>query len=175
MMKILTVILMLMIENETCLRWEAVRIEKTAAIVLNGSVDHVFPLFGPIREKDWAEGWEPQILYGETEAEEHMMFTSKSRYPDEQVYTWVVTKLEPARHLIEYTVSAPGRIWFITVSCEELHRDKTRATITYSFTALEEKAVKRNQESLDKMFAHQLTDWQEAINYYLATGQKLVH
>jgi hypothetical protein len=164
---------MLMIETGPCLEWEAVRIEETETITLHASVERVFPLFGPIEEQKWAEGWAPQILYGKSKAEEHMIFRTNSRYADEEFYTWVISKFNEPHRLIEYTVSAPGRIWFITVSCQKYGNEKTRATITYSFTALNEQAVARNQESLDRMFADRLVDWEEAINYYLATGQKI--
>src|SRR5689334_8455041 len=69
------------------------RISKVATIQLDGSIDVVFPLFGPIREKDWADGWDPEILYSTTNVvEEHMMFRTSGRFEGEDFYTWVITQ-----------------------------------------------------------------------------------
>src|SRR5437879_5188037 len=35
----------------------------TGTIHLESSIDRVFPLFGPVREKEWAPGWNPQIVF----------------------------------------------------------------------------------------------------------------
>jgi hypothetical protein len=148
------------------------RISRAATIELNGSIEKVFPLFGPVREKEWAFGWDPEIVFGTSEIEEHMIFRTKARYDDEQFYTWIVTKYIPEKGKIEYTVSSTDRIWFITVQCEPLGLI-TIARVCYTFTSFSESASKRNMESLEKMFKDDLQDWQEAINYYLETGKTL--
>src|SRR6266508_2459111 len=33
------------------------------AIVLNGSVSNVTPLFGPVREAEWAPNWSPRFIH----------------------------------------------------------------------------------------------------------------
>lgn len=45
--------------------FESARISRTSTITLNGPLGEVFPLFGPVREKEWAAGWEPRVLYSE--------------------------------------------------------------------------------------------------------------
>ena len=147
-------------------------ISKTATIHLNGTVKNVFPLFGPIREKDWAHGWNPVIISGKGEVEEHMVFKTPGRYTDEKEYTWAVTKYDPERFLVEYTVTSKERIWFISVQCNDTG-DKTNATITYTFTGFTDMARTRNHESLGRMFAENLADWERAINHYLGTGKQL--
>jgi hypothetical protein len=55
--------------------FKAEKISREATIRLNGNFEQVFPLFGPVREKDWADGWDPQILLSEADnIEEHMVF-----------------------------------------------------------------------------------------------------
>jgi hypothetical protein len=114
------------------------RIQKCATLSVEGTIEKVFPLFGPIREKEWTKGWDPEILYSATNiVEEHMIFRTKARYPQEEFYTWVVTQFDPERHKIEYTVSTPNRIWFITVSCEP-NGSMTHAQVCYTFIGLNE-------------------------------------
>jgi hypothetical protein len=38
---------------------------------------------------------------------------------------------------------------------------------------LTEEGIQMNQAALGKMFAQNLKDWEEAINFYLATGKRL--
>ena len=153
----------------------AERITRSASLVINGNIhDDVFPLFEPVREREWAEGWEPEIIYSENDrVEEHMIFQTPG-LPGEGKYTWVITQFNPQRHLIEYMASSTGRIWFVRVLCEE-EEDKTIATVSYTYTGLTEEGNLRNQQALEKMFKHNLKDWEEAINHYLKTGKQLSH
>jgi hypothetical protein len=153
--------------------FQSSRISRHAAITLNDSVDKVFPLFGPIREREWCEGWDPQILFSTTNlVEEHMVFRTKGRFAQEEFYHWVITQYDPVHHHIEYTVSTQNRIWFIRVQCKA-HGKQSMATVSYTFTSLNALGTELNAIALKKMFECELQDWEEAINYYLQTGTML--
>ncbi len=170
-MRLILFIVIFMNQTETYSQ-TARRIERTASFIVQASVEKVFPLFGPIREKEWAAGWEPQVIYSQhPEVEEHMIFKTSGN-PDEKEYVWVVAQYKPAQFFIEYLVSTHQRIWFITVECKP-RQENTLVSVTYSYTGLTEVGNRINQESLAKMFAHDLNDWSEAINYYLSTGKRL--
>jgi hypothetical protein len=63
----------------------ALRISRKSTIQLNGTLDKVFPLFGAIREKEWADGWDPRMVYSTTHLlEEHMVFQTATEYPEEE-------------------------------------------------------------------------------------------
>lgn len=154
------------------------RLSRTAAIHLKGPLAEVFPLFGPIREKEWAAGWDPEIIYSNTGlVEEHMVFRTPSHHghhePDP---IWTVTRYHPEGGLIEYTVFTQERLWWITIECEEdLENQATKAEITYTYVGLTERGNMINQRALQVMFANDLQDWQDAINHYLETGKILPH
>ena len=151
-------------------------ITKSATITLNADIKTVFPLFGPIEEKKWAEGWNPKVLHPEnTLVEEGMVFVTKSHAEKEAESLWAVTKYNPEKHLISYTVSTQNRIWFISIYCEQTGSNQTKTIITYTFTSRNQHGIKLNQQSLEKMYKYNLEDWEEAINQYLATGKMLVH
>ena len=151
------------------MEFTAVRSTKSATIMLNDFIKKVFPLFGPVREMGWADGWSPEILYGREEVAEHMIFRTQA---NGGFYQWIITQYDPHQYKIEYTVTAPNRVWFITIECRE-HQSNTLATITYSYTGLSEEGHQLNRSALQQMFACELNDWEEAINYYLKTGKKL--
>lgn len=54
-------------------------------------------------------------------------------------------------------------------------RETTEAEITYTYTGLTEKGSEINQMALETMFRRDLKDWEEEINHYLATGERLEH
>jgi hypothetical protein len=148
------------------------KISRRETIVLNEPVDNVFPLFGPLREKEWAYGWNPEIISGEGEIEEYMVFKTDSKYDDEPEYRWILSQYCPAEYMVEYTVTAKDRTWFINVKCNGL-AGATEAMISYTYIGFTALACKRNFESLSKMYSANLKDWEEAINYYLSSGKQL--
>jgi hypothetical protein len=152
--------------------FKAERVERSATFNVNAPIEKAFPLFGPIREKEWAHGWEPEVIFSRSlEVEEHMVFKTTGRHDGEGDYLWVVSQFRPKDYFIEYTVSTSQRVWFISVKCRP-GRANTITTVTYSFTGLTDEGNHLNQQALEKMFAHNLKDWEEAINYYLQTGKQ---
>lgn len=172
-MKIKLILAMISLTNSAFAQtFKAERVQKSASFVVNTSIEKAFPLFGPVREKEWAAGWEPQIIYSiNPEVEEHMIFKTTAKHHGESEYTWVLTQFRPKEFFLEYTVSTSGRVWFITVKCER-DGEKTHVTVTYQYTGLNEEGNQMNRSALEKMYAHNLKDWEEAINYYLATGKQ---
>ena len=142
--------------------------EQSFTIRLNGSVDEVSPLFGPVRETEWAPGWSPRFLHPAGGGQqEGAVFTAASADGKERL--WILTGYAPAEGRIEYTVVAPGftanQIKIRVASDGPSHSD---ATITYRRSAL---SPEGNQE-VAKLDAHwaqqQRTHWEGAINQLLA-------
>lgn len=143
------------------------RISNSSTIKLDGSIEDVFPLFGPIREMDWEPTWKPEIIFPQNkEVEEHMVFRTIGRFEAEALYTWIISQYYPSNYLIEYTVSTLNRIWTIRITCQPEEKE-TLATITYTYTSLSERGSELNALALEKIYEHKLEDWREAINSYL--------
>ena len=153
-------------------------VARASTITLDGALARVFPLFGPIKEKVWAEGWNPVILVGDPgRVEEHMVFRTQSGHSEDAGQaTWIVSKYDPEISLIEYTVFTQERIWWICIECRAREADEsTDAFIKYTYLGLNEQASRYNDEALERMFRHDLKDWEMAINHYLRTGTQLRH
>lgn len=156
-------------KNET---FKAEKISKTAAIVLIERIENVFPLFGAFEERKWAEGWNPTLIYPDTERiEEGTTFKTPGHGSHEKEYLWRVSKFEADKFLIQYLVSTENRYWTITVKCVPLPENKTLAEITYTFIGLNENGNRINEQSIKRMYEHNLKDWEEAINSYLDKEQ----
>jgi len=151
------------------------RISRSATITVGAPLDEAFALFGPVREKDWADGWDPQLIDPVREIiEERLVFTTQSHFgqsePDD---VWIVSTYSIGDSFIEYTVFAHERVQWIEVLCEETGSgEATRAEITYTFLGLTERGNSQSREALDRIFAQDLRDWEEAINHHLATGER---
>jgi hypothetical protein len=168
----LILLLLVLMSNTIVFSQMMNRVEQAASFLVKANIEKAFPLFGPIREKEWAAGWDPEIVYSNhPEVEEHMIFKTPGKLPGEQ-FTWAVTQYRPDDFIIEYTVSAKDRIWFITVMCKPTD-ESTLVTVKYSYTGFTEQAHQLNQQALEKMFSRKLIDWQEAVNFYLETGNRL--
>src|SRR5258706_15885059 len=90
---------------------------RTQNIHLSASPDRVFPLFDPIGEKQWADGWEPEIMYPLSgEVEEGMVFTTGSH--DEVQVIWTVLVFDAAKWRISYLRVTPGsHVAIIDIRC----------------------------------------------------------
>lgn len=156
--------------------FKAERVSRTATITLNASIEKVFPLFGAIEEKKWADGWNPVILYPYTEKiEEGMVFTTQAHGHHESVFAWIISKYRPEDYLIEYIVSTSNRYWIINIRCASSSNSETKAAITYTYTGLNELGNEINKQALEKMYERNLEDWSDAINHFLKTGQTPKH
>jgi hypothetical protein len=151
------------------------RISRAATITVKAPLREAFELFGPIKEKDWAEGWDPQPIDPMSEiVEERIVFTTQSHFGQEEPDDiWVVSAYSLGASFIEYTVFAHERVWWIDIVCDELESGaKTRVEITYTYLGLTERGNSLNREALELMFALDLRDWEEAIDHYLETGER---
>jgi hypothetical protein len=186
-MKILCILAIILI---SCLTWRVYaqktpdkfnskRISKTAEIVLNAPVSQIYPLFGAFEERKVDYNWKPLLVFPEKEIiEEGTTFKTIAHKHahgnnDEKEYLWVVTKYEPDNYLIQYLVSTPNRFWTVTVKCEAISNQQTKAKVTYTYTGLNEQGNKMNELALATMYKQNLQDWQEGINYYLKTGKAI--
>jgi hypothetical protein len=153
--------------------FQSERITKSATIRVHAPADLSFPLFGPVSESKWAQGWNPDVIFPiNMEVEEHMVFQSPGCHKTETHYTWTISKYEPTEHLIEYTVSTENRIWWVHVVCLD-EGEASLVIVTYTFTGLNGLGNQLNKTALHEMFDQNLSDWEEAINYYLETGKQL--
>ncbi len=78
-----------------------------------------------------------------------------------------VSKYEPVKFLIQYLVSTENRYWTITVKCVPIKGSKTSAEVTYTFIGLNELGNELNENHLQRLYKHNLNDWEEEINNYL--------
>jgi hypothetical protein len=143
---------------------------RSFTIRLNGSVADVTPLFGPVREAEWAPDWSPHFIYpAEGVQREGTVFTTTSAHGTDRL--WLLTTYDVANGRVDYVVVTPAfaanEIRIRVVPDGEQH---CKATITYRRSAL----VPEGNEEVAKLDAHwaaeQRIHWETAINRALSNG-----
>ena len=135
---------------------------------LAAPADSVFPLFGPVREAEWAPGWEPHFIAPETPAQtaDGAVFTTPGEHGET---IWVMTTYDPRQRRVAYVIVTPGshvaELW-IQVASQGSAR--ARADVTYRYTALGTPGNAAISHFLDTWPSRQ-HHWEHAINGYLET------
>jgi hypothetical protein len=143
---------------------------RTATIRLHGPLDKVFPLFTPIREKEWAPEWDPHPVWPASgETVEGMVFTVDET--PGRVF-WVVTRYDAARHQIAYANVLPGQtLNRIEIACQAAGANQTDCTVRYAFVGLSDEGNKFVEMHTEETYAAKMKHWVEAINHALKTGR----
>jgi hypothetical protein len=137
-------------------------------IVLNGTVADVTPLFGPVREAEWAPDWSPRFIQPAQGAQrEGVVFTTASGEGKDRI--WLLTVYDVGVGRVEYVVTTPAftaaEIKIRIVPDDDQH---CKATITYRRSAL----APEGNDKVAKLTAHwaeqQRIHWEMAINEALA-------
>lgn len=139
-------------------------------IVLNGSIEDAAPLFGPVREGEWAPDWAPHFIHPAHGVQrEGVVFTTTSADARERL--WLLTTYDVRNGRVEYVVTTPAFLTSeIKIRVVPDGQQRCKATITYRRSAL---APEGNQEvaKLDSHWAaEQRIHWETAINKALAKG-----
>src|SRR4029077_2673712 len=139
-------------------------------IILDGSVSDVTPLFGPVREAEWAPDWSPRFIHpAQGVQREGVVFTTSPGHGRDRL--WLLTTYEVGNSRVEYVVVTP------TFTTNEIKirvvpdgEQNVKARITYRRASL----VPEANEEVAKLDAHwaeeQRIHWETAINEALAKG-----
>ncbi|RWC48211.1 MAG: SRPBCC family protein [Mesorhizobium sp.] len=141
-------------------------IERSHKIVLCGPVDRVFPLFTPIGETLWVDGWEPEFLHPHSgETQQGMVF--RTVHGDETTL-WACADWDLVGHRVRYVrVTPDSRFGFVEVACRKAIDEGTEATIAYTFTALNAVGKSYLSALTEDAFARMIEAWKVRIDAWL--------
>ncbi len=141
-------------------------VTRTGSIVLEGAIEEVFPLFGPVGEKKWAAGWDPEVVYpAGAEMEQDMVFRTRD---GEDEFVWVMAHLDAARHEVTYQNFAPGfQVRKIEVRCRSVEAQRTQATVKYAYVGLSPRGNRELAAMDENAYTTKMKHWAQAINSYL--------
>ncbi len=141
-------------------------LERRHSIVLEAPIARVFPLFTPLGEKLWVDGWNPEFLYpANGETSDGMVF--RTRHGEEETL-WACVEWDPAVHRVRYArVTPTSRFGFVEVMCRETDANCTEATVAYAFTALTPGGQSYLSDMTEAAFARMIEEWKKRLNQWL--------
>lgn len=129
--------------------------------------DKVFPLLCPVREYDWIETWNCEMIYSKSgRAELDCIF--RTRHGDAEE-TWSVSRYEP-NEVIEFVVSSQYRVMRYRFSLFPEGFDGTKIQIEQTATALIDEGEKHVE---DPHFEFHMKTLEVMLNHFLETGKMI--
>jgi hypothetical protein len=133
----------------------------------------VFDLLCPVREAEWLDGWDYTLLHSQSGlAEEGCVFLS--RHEGEKDTIWMITRRDVLNREIEFVRATPeSRIARLRIAVKEKAASLSAVKITYVITALGEEGNQFLDAFTQENFEADMKFWEQSMNYYLETGEKL--
>jgi hypothetical protein len=149
---------------------------RTMTLDLARDADTVFPLFGPIREREWDVNWKPVMPFPTDGAQTADGAVFSVVHPQSGAATvWVMSLYDVRRRALQYVRVSPGLYaGRIDISVVPGARGKSRAEVTYTMTALSD-AGNASVDRFVEGFPARKAQWEQTINHFLVTGKPLPH
>ncbi|HEY7752905.1 MAG TPA: hypothetical protein VH856_03730 [Steroidobacteraceae bacterium] len=131
----------------------------------------VFPLFCPVREADWIDGWNPPLVLSVSGlAEPDCVFVTDARPYDA---IWYVTRHEPERGFVEMIKVTPEVTACKLTIQVRAAAGGSEADVTYSHTSLGPQGDVFLATFTAEFYVQFMREWEERMNYYLKHGKAL--
>ena len=152
--------------------FKAKRVTRQYVQTINAAPSVVHSLICPVKEAEWLEGWDYNLIFSHSGVAEHgCVFTSQSA-GEETI--WLITKRDDARCETEFARFTPGsRVAFVTVCVEDGGQQMSRVNISYTITALTAAGNKFVENFTEENFVKDMQFWEATMNHYLKTGKAL--
>lgn len=145
-----------------------------------GAPERVFPLLCSVREKEWIEPWNSEVLHSDSGiAEKNCVFTTGyfgeqseaalSGGADRDV--WVISRYEPNQR-IEFVRMNRDRVLCLSYILSDNGDGTTRAEIEQFLVGLTEEG-NRMVDSIAQTFPVEFRLGEKLLNHYLTTGKLL--
>lgn len=137
---------------------------------INGSPEEIFPLYCPVRETEWAPGWDPVSVFSNSGiVEKDCIFVTSDKDLES---IWVVTVHDPEAWHVEMIKVTPGvTVCKLEIQLIPVDRSHTQAKVTYSYTSLGEAGDRFLEGFTEAYYKGFMVDWEQAMNHYLKIGQ----
>ncbi len=131
----------------------------------------VFPLFCPVREADWIEGWDPPLIVSSSGvAEPDCVFTT----PAEPINAvWYITRHEPEGGFVEMLKITPDVTACRLTILLRAAASGCEADITYSHTSVGPQGDAFVASFTEEFYLEFVQDWESRVNHYLRPGVAL--
>ncbi len=139
---------------------------------IDAAPEAVFPLLCPVRELEWARGWDPSLVLSDSGvAEADCIFVTPGT-PEDTI--WTVTRHEPEDLRIEMLMVTPGRtVGKLEISLRDDGDGGTAAKVAYTHTSFGPRGDAFLEEFTADAYRELMESWEAELNHFLSTGDKL--
>ena len=148
------------------------RIIKSYSMKIDGTPDDVFPLLCPVREYDWIQPWQCEVVYTDSGiAELDCVF--KTNFPDDGPEdTWVVSRYELPEYIEFIRINSLRSIRY-SIELIQQENGSTQAKWKQIITGLNAEGDVFVAGLTDEAYVGKMRALQNMINHYLKTGGML--
>ncbi len=148
------------------------RVTRTRTIRIHARPEQVFPMLCPVREVEWAEGWDPEVVYSDSGlVEADCVFVTRE---GGERPIWAVTRYDPERFALDLLKVTPEvAVTKIEIRLEAAGERATDARISYGHTALGPRGRALVEGFTDERYEEFIETWRREQNHYLQTGEQL--
>jgi hypothetical protein len=153
--------------------FKAKRITRTYRQTINAPPDKVFPLLCPVREAEWLDGWQYEMIYSESGfVEEGAVFSTP--HPEEEDTVWVVTRHDQVKRIVDFTrFTHNSRTCVLKIFLTPKDNTSSYVDISYTYTAVSPAGNDFFDDFTESIFLEAVTFWETSMNHFLETGEKL--
>jgi len=149
------------------------RITRAYRQTINANPDIVFPLLCPVREAEWLDGWQYDMIYSESGlVEEGAVFRTSHEGEDDTI--WIITKHNPRTLEVDFTrFTNNSRTCVLKIAVSPKDSDSSYVEISYTYTGITPEGNDFIDDFTEDSFLEAVTFWERSMNYFLKTGERL--
>lgn len=153
--------------------FKAKRATKKYLQTIHALPEKVFSLLCPVREAEWLDGWQYNMIYSESGlVEKGAVFSTPREGEPETV--WVVTKHDPANREVEFTrITHQSRTCVLKIVVRIKDKNSSYVDISYTYTGISQSGNDFIDELTEEIFCEDMKFWEDSVNYFLKTGKQL--
>ena len=149
------------------------RVTRAYCQTIKTTPEKVFPLLCPVREAEWLDGWQYDMIYSDSGlVEEGAVFSTP--YEGEEDTLWIVTKHDTQNHEIVFARFTPNsKTCILKIAVKPKDENSSYVDISYTYTGITQAGNDFIDQFSEDAFFEAMTFWEKSMNYFLDTGQRL--
>lgn len=149
------------------------RITREYRQTIRASAETVFPLLCPVKEAEWLDGWQYEMIYSESGlVEEGAVFSTSNEAEEDTI--WVVVKHDSSTGEVVFVrFTNNSRTCLLKIAVTPKGEHSSFVDISYTYTGITPAGNRFIDEFTKDFFLEAVTFWEDSMNYFLETGEKL--
>lgn len=148
------------------------RATRSGSFRLRQDADLVYPLFCPVREREWLASWSPERVYSRSGAvEPECVFTSSDEHGRT---TWLVSRHDPPARVVHMVRLTPDlTACLVEIAVRPLGPAECEVFVSYSHTALSPAGEEFVDGFSEAAYAQTMERWKAALEHFFERGSPM--